>query len=179
MKFEYHSDSLALKVLDTSHTGEVLDFYKRNKESFEKYETDKPSNFYTYTFIYNLLKAEYSSCLHGKHIRFFLYDYSVSDKIIGSVSFTDIKTNMKSCIIGYKIDEAFRHMGYGRRMLTMSLKIMVTECGMHRIEAYILPDNTPSIQLAKTMGFLSEGTAYAYAKINNSWRDHLRFTYIS
>ena len=54
MKFEYQQDSLVLKILDTSHTGEVLDFYKRNKDSFEKYETDKPSNFYTYTFIYNL-----------------------------------------------------------------------------------------------------------------------------
>ena len=61
MKFEYQQDSLVLKVLDTSHTGEVLDFYKRNKDSFEKYETDKPSNFYTYTFIYNLLKAEYNA----------------------------------------------------------------------------------------------------------------------
>ena len=101
MKFEYQQDSLVLKVLDTSHTGEVLDFYKRNKDSFEKYETDKPSNFYTYTFIYNLLKAEYNACIHGKHIRFFLYDNSVSDKIIGSVSFTDIKSSMKSCIIGY------------------------------------------------------------------------------
>ena len=58
MKFEYQQDSLVLKVLDTSHTGEVLDFYKRNKDSFEKYETDKPSNFYTYTFIYNLLNME-------------------------------------------------------------------------------------------------------------------------
>ena len=63
MKFEYQQDSLVLKVLDTSHTGEVLDFYKRNKDSFEKYETDKPSNFYTYTFIYNLLKAEYNACM--------------------------------------------------------------------------------------------------------------------
>lgn len=71
MKFEYQQDSLVLKILDTSHTGEVLDFYKRNKDSFEKYETDKPSNFYTYTFIYNLLKAEYNACIHGKHIRFF------------------------------------------------------------------------------------------------------------
>lgn len=179
MNFEYHSEDLVLKVLDTTHTGEVLDFYKRNKELFEKYETDKPSNFYTYTFIYNLLKAEYASFLNRKHIRFFLYDYGVSDKIIGSVSFTDINNTMKSCITGYKIDDAFRNKGYGRRMLTMSLKIMVTECGMHRIEAYILPDNTPSIKLAKSMGFLSEGTAYAYAKIDGCWRDHLRFTYIS
>lgn len=31
MKFEYQQDSLVLKVLDTSHTGEVLDFTKEIK----------------------------------------------------------------------------------------------------------------------------------------------------
>ncbi len=103
----------------------------------------------------------------------------LADKIIGSVSFTDIKSSMKSCVIGYKIDEKYRRMGYGRRMLTMALKIMVTEYGMHRIEAYILPGNDASVNLARTMGFISEGSAYAYAKINKEWRDHLRFTYIS
>ena len=80
---------------------------------------------------------------------------------------------MKSCVIGYKIDEKYRRMGYGRRMLTMALKIMVTEYGMHRIEAYILPGNDASVNLASTMGFISEGSAYAYAKINKEWRDHL------
>ena len=83
------------------------------------------------------------------------------------------------CVIGYKIDEKYRRMGYGRRMLTMALKIMVTEYGMHRIEAYILPGNDASVNLARTMGFISEGSAYAYAKINKEWRDHLRFTYIT
>ena len=58
---------------------------------------------------------------------------------------------MKSCVIGYKIDEKYRRMGYGRRMLTMALKIMVTEYGMHRIEAYILPGNDASVNLARTM----------------------------
>ena len=86
---------------------------------------------------------------------------------------------MKSCILGYKIDERFQRQGYGRRMLTMALKIMVTDCNMHRIEAYILPANTPSIDLAIKLGFISEGTAFAYAPINGIWQDHLRYVYIS
>ena len=41
------------------------------------------------------------------------------------------------------------------------------------------PANDASVNLARTMGFISEGSALAYAKINKEWRDHLRFTYIS
>ena len=38
MKLEYHKDNLILKVLNESNTMEVLDFYYRNRECFDKYE---------------------------------------------------------------------------------------------------------------------------------------------
>ena len=64
-------------------------------------------------------------------------------------------------------------------MLTMALKILVTEMHMHRIEAYIAPENTYSISLATQLGFISEGTAYSYVYLRGKWEDHLRFVYIS
>ena len=96
------------------------------------------------------------------------------------MSFSNIHTGaLMSCCIGYKIDTQFQSSGYGRRMLTMALKIMVTERGMHRIEAYIEPDNDISLKLVKSLGFISEGMAYSYVYMRGSWRDHLRYTYIS
>ena len=59
------------------------------------------------------------------------------------------------------------------------LKILTHEKEMHRIEAYIHPDNISSVNLVKSLGFISEGTAYSYVKLNGSWQDHLRFVYIS
>ena len=107
-------------------------------------------------------------------------DTTFPNKIIGTVSFSDIKKNaMSSCVIGYKIDHDFQRMGYAQRMLTMALKIMVNECHMHRIEAYIAPYNTPSANLVKKLGFISEGTAYEYVLKHGCWEDHLRFVYIS
>lgn len=180
MDAEYRKDNLILRVLNGHHAPQVLDFYYRNQHIFNLYETKKPENFYTESYISNLLDAEFNAFVHGKYVRFFLYDTTISDTIIGSVSFSDIKNGaMKSCILGYKIDEQFQRQGYGRRMLTMALKIMVTNCEMHRIEAYISPDNTASIELAKKLGFISEGTAFAYAQLNGIWQDHLRFVYIS
>ena len=40
-------------------------------------------------------------------------------------------------------------------------------------------ENISSINLVKSLGFISEGTAYSYVKLNGSWQDHLRFVYIS
>lgn len=180
MKFEYHNGDLTLKILNTDATASVLDFYARNRAYFDPYETEKPAQFYTYHFIHALLVAEYNSFLSGKHARYFLFDANIPDQILGTVSFSDIKNgNFNSCTIGYKIDAAFQRKGYGRRMLTQALKCMVTDAHMHRIEAYIAPDNTASIALVKELGFLSEGIAYSYVYINGRRQDYLRYVYIS
>ena len=180
MKFEYKNNHLILRVLTAEYADAVLSFYRRNREQFDIYETDKPDHFYTKAFIQSLLTAEYNAFFAGKHIRFFLFDTNFPDKIIGTVSFSDIKKGaFCSCTTGYKIDKEFQHLGYGRRMLTMALKILVTEMHMHRVEAYIAPQNTASISLATKLGFIPEGTAYSYVYLRGKWEDHLRFVYIS
>lgn len=180
MKFEYKNNNLILRVLSADSAAAVLSFYWRNHEQFDQYETDKPDNFYTEDFIRNLLTAEYNSYVSGKHLRFFLFDTDYPGEIIGTISFSDLKKgSFCSCCTGYKIDKRFQHRGYGRRMLTMALKIVVTELHMHRVEAYISPDNTHSVALARQLGFIPEGTAYSYVYLRGNWEDHLRFVYIS
>lgn len=182
MKLEYRENNLILKQLNESSTNSVLDFYYRNKDYFDIYEADKPDNFYTTGYIGNLLHAEYNAFAQKKFVRFFAYDQTFPDKIIGTVSFSDIKIcpdASKTCIIGYKIDHNMQHQGYGYKMLNAALKIMVTDWEMHRIEAYISPNNLPSQRLVDKLGFISEGTAYSYVKLHGIWRDHLRYAYIS
>lgn len=180
MNLEYQSDNLSLIVLNENHAIEVLDFYKRNAAIFNQYETEKPANFYTLDFISNLLHAEYNNFISGRYARFFLIDRNHPGELIGTISFSDIKGgSLNSCCIGYKIDQKFQRQGYARRMLTMALKILITERHMHRIEAYISPDNVASIHLVETLGFISEGIAYSYVKLNGTWRDHYRYVYIN
>jgi ribosomal-protein-alanine N-acetyltransferase len=179
MKQEYHKGNMTLRILDASYAGLILDFYAKNKDCFDPHEVDKPDNFYTIDFITRLVNAEYNAFLHGRGIRFFLFDKNVPDTIIGTISFSDLKRGaFRSCCTGYKIAKKYQCQGYGTAMLTLALDIMKTEYKMHRIEAYISPDNTPSIHLVNNVGFICEGTAYSYVKISEQWKDHLRFVYI-
>jgi len=179
MKTEYSNNHLTLRILDERASKMILDFYSRNRLYFDIYEMDKPIAFYTLDFITKMTKAEYNAFIRGSNVRFFLFSDNNPEEIIGCVSFSSIIKNMKSCIIGYKIDKKYQKLGYGRRMLTMALRAMIIDGNMHRIEAYIHPSNEASLHLVKALGFISEGTAYAYAKINGQWTDHLRFVYIS
>ena len=58
MKLEYNLGRYSLKVLNKSHSIDVLDFYYRNRRDFDKYESDKPASFYTENFISRMLEAE-------------------------------------------------------------------------------------------------------------------------
>ena len=117
--------------------------------------------------------------LKGEFGRFFLFSDDLPGEILGSVSFFGVTSINRSCRIGYKIDKNYRQLGLGSLMVKHMLEILTHEKEMHRIEAYIHPDNISSVNLVKSLGFISEGTAYSYVKLNGSWQDHLRFVYIS
>ena len=55
MKLEYNLGRYSLKVLNKSHSIDVLDFYYRNRRDFDKYESDKPCTIGSYpTAIMNI-----------------------------------------------------------------------------------------------------------------------------
>lgn len=180
MNLVYDYDDISLRVLNEYEAERVLSFYNKNKEAFQKYETSKPANFYTLEFQQKLLAAEYQDFIHGKYIRLFLFNRNEPDKIIGTVSFSDMKRSaFFSCQIGYKIDSDYKNKGFGFKMLTYSIQILEQEWNMHRFEAYIFPDNLPSVRLIKKVGFEFEGIAKSYVYLNGNWTDHLRYVYIS
>ena len=47
------------------------------------------------------------------------------------------------------------------------------ELGLHRIDANIMPHNIASLGVVRRCGFVEEGLARKYLKINGVWEDHL------
>ena len=45
--------------------------------------------------------------------------------------------------------------------------------GLHRIEANVMPRNTPSLRVLEKNGFSSEGLAKHYLSIHGVWEDHI------
>lgn len=180
MNLEYDFNELSLRVLDENYAELVLKFYEDNMDLFQKFEIDKPYNFCTLDFQKKLLASEFQNFIHGNYIRFYLFHKNNPNKIIGTISFSDMKRSaFFSCQIGYKIDSHNLSQGYGFKMLAQAINILENECNMHRFEAFILPDNLPSINLVKKVGFEFEGIAKSYVFLHGKWTDHLRYAYIS
>lgn len=180
MKLEYNLGNYTLKVLNPSQSLDVLDFYYRNRNDFERYESDKPQSFYTENFIERMMEAELKCMLSMSFARFFLFSNKDPEYILGTLSLSHIsKGQASSANMGYKIDEYHRNQGLASIMIASALEYIVPDIRIHRTECYIHPDNNISLHLMQKFGFIDEGIAHSYAKINGIWQDHRRFVYIS
>lgn len=176
----YATDRLILKPLTKEAAPLVLSFYEDNKSLFEPWEPTRSHNFYTLSYHKASLSAEYNQMAEGKLMRFWVFLKDNPDEIIGSVCFQNFlrEPYLSSCL-GYKFSRRYLHQGYAQESIIKGIAILFEEYRMHRIEAYIMPDNIPSKALIERLSFQYEGISYAYARINGSWTDHLRYSLIN
>lgn len=178
MNLTYETDRLLLRILNENYSMQVLTFLTRNQTYFDNYELTKSQYFYTEEFQKKVLYEEFSMALKKTRIRFYFFRKTAPQRIIGTVSFGNLRPSFQTCQIGYKLDPLYQHQGYATEALKTCISIAAEEMNLHRITAYVLPDNQPSIQLLERLHFALEGTARDYAMINGQWQDHLQYARI-
>ena len=176
-KIVISSDRMYLRTSDRFMANAILEFHIKNKDHFSRWEALKGNDYYTKSYTKALIRHEDRQFRQAKEIAFWLYDRDKNDgKVIGRVSaFGIIPGNYSTCIIGYKIDEDYEGKGYARVAVLCMERFLHEELGIQRIEALILPENTRSQNLVKSIGYIYEGTAPKIVEVSGVRRDHLRF----
>ncbi len=147
----YSTGRLILACLDISGAPMILDYLLRNKDDFEKFEPERDDSFYTLTHQERMLEAESILFERGEGARYYIFDASDPDTVIGNVSLTH--TNGPVCILGYRVDPAFRRQGIAYEAVSYLLGLLNTDEGPGMFEADIYPDNIPSRGLVEKLGF--------------------------
>lgn len=180
MQFTYQTPRLELRILSSEHAAPVRNFYLNNRTFLEPFEPKRPENFFTIGFQQNNLYGEYQGFLKLSHIRFWIFTKRRPDFIIGSVCFSNIlRGAFQKCMVGYKLDQFHCHQGYMTEALAYLIPIVAYELKLHRIEAYVQPNNADSISLLSRLQFIEEGYITKFAEINGVWTDHLLFSYLT
>jgi ribosomal-protein-alanine N-acetyltransferase len=92
--------------------------------------------------------------------------------------------------VGWKVNVEVARQGFATEGVTALLDLAFAQDGaaLHRIQANVIPSNTPSIRLAEKLGLRREGIAERYLEIAGRWQDHAmyartveehRFTYLA
>lgn len=179
MLLQYETNRLILKVLEPDHAADVLHFYEKDKELFERYEADRSPNFYTEGHQRNLLRVEFGLCLKLNLVRFYVFLKEDPDTIIGTVSLYDVSKPFARANVGYKFSSQHHHKGYALEALEKLIEIAFVELELHRLCAHVQSENAPSIRLLQRLEFEQEGICRDYMCLRGKWTNHLQYSLIA
>ncbi len=108
--------------------------------------------------------------------RFFLIFNKQNESMVGGININDIRYSIQQCAtLGYWLAEDHQGKGYMKEAAQAVIEYSFNTLNLNRLNAACLPDNDRSINLLKSLGFMEEGFAPRYLKINNQWQDHRLF----
>ncbi len=77
--------------------------------------------------------------------------------------------------IGYYVDRTWSGRGVCTEAVGLVVGFAFDRAGLHRVQAAVMPRNTPSIRVLEKNGFRREGLAPRYLQIDGVWENHVIF----
>lgn len=175
-KLKLESERFLLVSLDSTDTEQYFDYLVRNAEFFRKWSPEYEKDYYSVWYHKNWLEGTQKDFVEGRQIMFGVYYKTNPNRIIGTVSFSNIiKGIFQSCFLGYRIDENEIKKGVAAESIKAGIDYIFNVEKLHRIEANIMPVNAASVKVAEKLGFANEGLAKKYLKVNGVWEDHYHY----
>jgi [ribosomal protein S5]-alanine N-acetyltransferase len=87
--------------------------------------------------------------------------------------------SLRGGYIGYWIDQEVAGRGIMTTAVAMASDYLIGECGLHRVEINIRPENEPSRRVAEKLGLRNEGIRKSYLHINGQWCDHVSYVLLA
>lgn len=169
------TENLRLSVLRKSEAARISEYFIKNREFHRKFSQTRTDEYFTVSTQRKYLAYDCESFLDGTLVPLWI-SLKGNDRVIGRVSFFNFAFGgMMSCACGYHLDKDHTGRGYMTEALRGAMAFVFDEYKMHRIEAFILPENEASINLVKRLGFHYEGMRISYMHINGEYRDHESF----
>lgn len=173
--FALETERLRLAVLRKSEAPRITEYLIRNRDFHRQFSQTHTEGYFSVSTQRKYLAYDCNSFLDGTLVPLWI---SLKDdgEVIGRVSFFNFAFGgMMSCACGYHLDMDHTGKGYMTEALRGALAFVFDEYKMHRVEAFIVPENEPSLNLVRRLGFHYEGQRFSYMHINGKYRDHEAF----
>lgn len=109
------------------------------------------------------------------YYRFWAIADASTDRCVGLVNYHDGHIRSKRVSIGYVVAPARQRQGFATEAVSAMLDFCFDDLGLHRIQAFIHPDNKASIALVAKFGFRREGLLRDNLRVGEVWRDDVLY----
>ncbi len=87
--------------------------------------------------------------------------------------------DFQACTLSFLIDEPLEGQGLMQAALVPAVREVLARYQLHRIMATHLPENLRSAKLLRRLGFVVEGYARDFVKVNGQWRDNVLLSLVA
>ncbi|MEQ8820424.1 MAG: GNAT family N-acetyltransferase [Sumerlaeia bacterium] len=152
----------------------VLHYYTENRAHLEPFEPLRPRGFYTLLFWDSQLERFANDFRQDRAARLFFFDRRDDSRIVGYVGFNGITRGAAHfAYLGYSVAAECQGLGLMTEGVAESVRYGFAGLKLHRLMANYMPRNERSGRLLKRLGFVPEGFARDYLRINGVWEDHV------
>ena len=147
-----------------------------NKFYWSTYEPLHRDEFYTEEAQYKKILESIQLLQSNREFSFGIFD-NESHRLIGHISLYSIKRlPYSSGFIGYSMDQHFIGRGITTEAVHLVMEFAFKTLNIHRIEAYVAPQNSASIRVLEKAGYTREGLLRELLFINGVWEDHYMYS---
>ncbi len=164
-----------LQLLHKEHAQALLDLRRRNHNYLQPFEPLRDPSYFT-------LESQETDILSGMgdkdlaSSRLFGIFLRETGELVGRVALTGIARGpFQNANLGYFIAEEQQGKGFMTEAVRLCVGYAFDELGLHRVQAGVMPRNTPSQRVLEKAGFRREGLAERYLRINGVWEDHILY----
>ena len=147
----------------------------RNKYFWSTYEPLNRPEYYTVDTQYKKIQESLYLMGSQREFTFGIYAPGTND-LIGHIALYAVKRlPYSSAFVGYAMDETFVGNGIVTEAVELVVRFAFEQIGLHRVEAYVAPENKASIRVLEKAGFQQEGLLRKLLYINGKWVDHYMY----
>ncbi|MEJ6005515.1 GNAT family protein [Paucibacter sp. AS339] len=175
------TERLLLRAPSAALAPAILDFELRNQAHFAPWgPAQAPSFFEPQALAERLSRAEQDFAA-GTALRYWFSRSETPSHLIGQINLTQLSRGpFQNAMLGYSLDAQSLGQGLMNEALRALIQLAFDQpVRLHRIQAAVRPENTPSLAVLRRLGFELEGLSRRYLFIDGAWRDHQVFALLN
>lgn len=170
-----HGDGVFLRTPQMSDFAAWARLRAESRAFLVPWEPAWPQDDLTRSAFRRRLRRYYRDIREDEAYPFFVFR-SGDEALVGGLTLSHVRRGVtQSCSLGYWVGRPHARRGHMSAAVRAIIPFVFDTLHLHRIEAACLPSNVASIRLLEKTGFLREGYARRYLRINGTWQDHLLF----
>lgn len=178
MNLLFEGQTCYLRSLAIEDAEEMVQLLVRNREYWSVYEPTHRDSYFTAAVQREKIRESIYQARENREYSVGIFEHE-TNKLVGHISVYGIKRiPFLSALIGYSIDEAYIGKGIATEAVQLMTVCVFEQLRLHRVEAYVSPENVGSIRVLEKAGFRQEGLLKEFLYINGEWKDHYYYAMI-